>query len=241
MTRAPKKRPASITKKPVAKAAKVDRAVPNTLIPKTKGQAEFIRTIAENELTICKAPAGVGKTFISVGMACQYLMDGESGVKRIVITRPLVQCGPGMGYLPGDLEAKASPFMRPLFDALNYFLTPDKAKYYLANNTIEIVPLEIMRGDNLHNSFVILDEMQNCSYKQLEMFATRLGENSKTVISGDLRQSDLDKYNFSNSETIQTRFIDKLVGSEGIGYCELGFEDIVRSGLAKTIIIKLFS
>jgi phosphate starvation-inducible PhoH-like protein len=144
-----------------------------------------------------------------------------------------------MGHLPGTVEAKADPFMGPVLDALDYFLTPERALAYLKNGTIKVVPLEIMRGANMHNTFVILDEMQNCSYMQLKMFVTRLGENSKCIISGDLKQSDLDKHNFSNSSIIQDRFIDSLKGGESIGYCELGINDIVRSGISKTCIMRL--
>jgi phosphate starvation-inducible PhoH-like protein len=226
--------PTKQVKKPAA-----DKPKGNSLYPKTRGQAEFIRTIAENELTICIAPAGTGKTHISVGMACEYLQDKDRGISKIIITRPLIQCGPGMGHLPGTVEAKADPFMGPIFDALDYFLTPDRAQAYLKNGTIKVVPLEIMRGANMHNTFVILDEMQNCSYMQLKMFATRLGENSKCIISGDLKQSDLDKRNFNNSQIIQENFIDKLKGADSIGYCELGIDDIVRSGISRTCITRL--
>jgi phosphate starvation-inducible PhoH-like protein len=234
----PRKKPQTSGRTTKGKAPQ-EKPKGNSLLPKTRGQAEFIRTIAENELTICIAPAGTGKTHISVGMACEYLDRPDSGITKIIVSRPLIQCGPGMGHLPGTVEAKADPFMGPVLDALNYFLTPDRAQTLLKNGTITIVPLEIMRGSNMHNTFVILDEMQNCSYHQLKMFVTRLGENSKCVVSGDLRQSDLDKRNFSNSDVIQEYFIDKLVGAPSIGYCELGIDDIVRSGISRTCIMRL--
>lgn len=211
------------------------------LIPKTEGQANFIRTIAENDVTICNGWPGTGKTHVSVGMAVQYLLDKSREIEKIVITRPLTPCGPGMGHLPGDIEAKTDPYKGPILDALKYFLPPLKYSTYIDNKTIEFMPLETMRGANLHNSFVIMDEMQNCTYKQLEMFITRIGENSKYIISGDLRQSDLDNFRFNNSEDLKNRFINKLKGGEGIGYCELSMNDIVRSGIAREIIMRLYN
>lgn len=200
-------------------------------------EAQCIYVDSEDHLYLTDNFIVTHNTHISVGMACEYLQDGK--IDRIVVTRPLVQCGPGMGHLPGTAEAKADPFMRPVLDALNYFLTPDVAKKYITNKMIEIIPIEVMRGDNFHNAFIILDEMQNCSYMQLKMFATRLGDTSKCVISGDLRQSDLDKSNFSNSDVIKTRFIEALHGGKDIGFCELGIEDIVRGGITKTIVTRL--
>ena len=209
------------------------------LIPKTEGQANFIRTIAENDFIICNGVAGSGKTFLSVGMAVQYLLDKSREIEKIVMTRPLAACGPGMGHLPGDIEAKTDPFTKPVMDALRYFLPPLRLQTYLDNETIKFEPMETMRGANFHNSFVIMDEMQNCSYAQLKMFATRIGENTKYIISGDLRQSDLDNWRFNNSQDIQERFIDSLIPAPGVGYCELGIDDIVRSGIAREIIMRL--
>jgi len=230
---------------------KISRIIPKTKYPPRRyidkveslgfKEAQCIYIDSDDHLYLTDEFIVTHNTHVSIGMACDYLMRGSQngGVDRIVISKPLAQCGPGVGHLPGTIQAKADPFMGPILDALHHFLGEQKTKDFISKGMIQIVPLEVMRGTNLHNTFVILDEMQNCTYLQLKMFATRLGNDSKCVISGDLRQSDLDRYNFSNSDILQARFIDKLKGKPDIGYCELGIEDIVRSGIAKTIITSL--
>ena len=208
---------------------------PVVLEPKTSGQADFIRTIAENDLTICDAIAGTGKTTISVGMACSYFLDGK--VEKIILCRPLAQCGPGAGFLPGTIETKSLPFMHPMMDALDMFLG-DSVHRYISEKKIIISPLETLRGGNLHNSFIILDEMQNASYSQLKMLGPRIGKFSKAVFVGDMSQSDVDNFRFNNTADIQKNFFDRLKGQNGtIGFSTLGPEDIIRSRLAKIIAI----
>lgn len=174
-------------------------------------------------------------TTIAVGLACSYFLDDK--VEKIILCRPLAQCGPGAGFLPGGIEAKALPFMHPMMDALDMFLG-DSVHRYIAEKKLIISPLETLRGGNLHNSFIILDEMQNASYSQLKMLGTRIGKFSKAVFVGDMSQSDVDSFRFNNTADIQKNFFDRLKGQDGtIGFATLGPEDIIRSRLAKIIAI----
>lgn len=220
-----KKRPGTTSK----------RVTTTILKPKTPNQAMFMEMITSHDLTICDAIAGCGKTTVSVGMACSYLLDGK--VNEIILTRPLAQCGPGAGFLPGNILEKTMPFMRPLLDALDMFLPDGKQKYF-ENKSITITPLETLRGGNLHNCFIILDEMQNCTYKQLKMIGTRIGHGSKAVFIGDCSQSDVDTSWFNNTDYIKKNFFDNLRDESTIGFAHLTAEDIVRSGIAKIIATK---
>lgn len=208
---------------------------PQELKPKTKNQGIFMNAIDKNELIICDAIAGTGKTTIAVGMACRYLLRGV--IDTIILCRPLAQCGPGVGFLPGDINNKALPFMHPVMDALDMFLG-DSVKNNIDRKKIVITPLETLRGGNLHNCFIILDEMQNCTYGQLKMLATRIGQDSKAVFVGDMSQSDVNKHYFNNTEDIQRKFFDNIRGEDNVAFVNLTQDDIVRSGIARMIAIK---
>lgn len=156
---------------------------------KTDGQKDYIRDITENTVIFCEGPAGSGKTYISAGIAAQYLVEGR--VKQIVLTRPLVQVGKGLGFLPGDLSLKVAPYLTPLVEELTNVLGVELYTQFTLEGKIIIEPLELMRGRNFHDSFMILDEAQNCTQEQITMFITRMGQNSKVCINGDSEQNDL--------------------------------------------------
>ena len=156
---------------------------------KTEGQKEYIRGIVENTVIFCQGPAGSGKTYIAAGIAAQYLIEGR--VDKIVLTRPLVQVGKGLGFLPGDLSMKVSPYLTPLVEELTNILGVERYTQLSLEGRIIIEPLELMRGRNFHDAFMILDEAQNCTQEQITMFVTRMGQNSKVCINGDSEQNDL--------------------------------------------------
>lgn len=205
----------------------------NRLKPRTDNQKEYIRTIAENTITFCQGVAGSGKTHIAVGMAIEYLLDTK--INRIVITRPVVESGEKIGYLPGTAEEKLHPYLLPLLDEVNHFISSAQFASLKLNNKIEIVPLGLMRGRNFHNCFIVADECQNASYDQLKMLLTRIGNNSKMVLTGDISQSDLNR-------NMRGGFLDMmnaLDGTEGIGVASLVFSDIVRNPIIGKILSRL--
>ena len=203
----------------------------NDLIkPKTPGQHHFVRAVEKNDVVFAVGPAGTGKTYLAVAMAVAALKNRE--VQKIVLTRPAVEAGESLGFLPGDLKEKVIPYLRPLYDALDDMLPQDKLKLYVEKNTIEIAPLAYMRGRTLSNSFVILDEAQNASAMQMKMFLTRLGVNSKAIITGDITQIDLPQKSMSGLVEIQK----VLKGVEGISFIYLEKSDVVRHKLVKDII-----
>lgn len=207
----------------------------NRLKPRTANQKEYIRTVAENVITFCQGVAGSGKTHIAIGMALEYLL--EEKVSKIVITRPVVESGEKIGYLPGTAEEKIHPYLLPLLDEVNHFISTAQYVGLKTNNKIEIVPLGLMRGRNFHNSFIVADECQNASYDQLKMLLTRIGNNSKMVLTGDVSQSDLHRHmqgGFYN-------MISVLEGMEGIGVSRLDHSDIVRNPIIGKIIGRLDS
>ena len=159
------------------------------VVPKTVNQKLYVDSIRENTVTFGIGPAGTGKTFLAVAMAAAALIEGE--VQRIILTRPAVEAGESLGFLPGDLQAKVDPYLRPLFDALYDMLDPDRVNGYFDRGVIEVAPLAFMRGRTLNDAFVILDEAQNTTPEQMKMFLTRLGFNSKMVVTGDVTQIDL--------------------------------------------------
>ena len=204
------------------------------LHPKTDNQADYIRSIANNIVTLCHGPAGTGKTSVSVGLACEYLTEGK--VEKIIITRPFVESGrKGLGYLPGSFKDKIHPYLIPVLEEMDLYLNSQQSKRLLDNNIIEIVPLEYMRGRNFHNAFMILDEAQNATFDQIKMFITRVGRDSKSVINGDLQQSDLSNKGGCDFHEIITR-LDKL---ENVGIMELTVEDIIRNPIIGSIIDRL--
>jgi phosphate starvation-inducible PhoH-like protein len=205
----------------------------NRLKPRTDNQKEYIRTLAENTVTFCQGVAGSGKTHIAIGMALEYLLEDK--VKKIIITRPVVESGEKIGYLPGTAEEKLHPYLLPLLDEVNHFIPSSYYTSLKTNNKIEIVPLGLMRGRNFHNAFIVADECQNASYDQLKMLLTRIGRESKMILTGDTSQSDLHRH-------MQGGFYDMisaLEGTDGIGVSRLDHSDIVRNPIIGKIISRL--
>ena len=203
------------------------------LKPKSDNQAEYIRSTAENEIVFCIGPAGSGKTTIPVGLACEYL--SENKVDKIIITRPVVESGHGLGYLPGSFKEKMHPYLIPILDEMKLYLSDSVADKYMSSGLIEIVPLEYMRGRNFHNSFMILDEAQNAPMDQIKMFVTRIGRKSKAVINGDTGQTDLPR----SVEVGLDICLDSLDGIRGVGIIELTHQDIFRNRIISDILKRL--
>ena len=199
--------------------------------PKTLGQKEYINLIKNNDITFGIGPAGTGKTYLAVSMAVKAFKRDE--VSRIILTRPAVEAGENLGFLPGDLKDKVDPYLRPLYDALFDMLGADKFNKYLERGLIEVAPLAFMRGRTLDNAFIILDEAQNTTKEQMKMFLTRLGFGSKAVVTGDLTQTDLPE----NKKSGLLHAKDVLKGVEGIGSITLTERDVVRHELVQRIII----
>ncbi len=197
---------------------------------KTPGQKEYIRLIKKNDIVFAVGPAGTGKTYLAVAMAVAALKNRE--VVKIILARPAVEAGESLGFLPGDLKEKVDPYLRPLYDALDDMIPPEKLKTYVERRVIEVVPLAYMRGRTLNNAFVILDEAQNASSMQMKMFLTRLGGNSKAVITGDITQIDLPVKTVSGLVQIQ----EILQHIEGIEFVYFNRNDVVRHKLVKDII-----
>jgi len=186
--------------------------------------------VRKNDIVFSIGPAGTGKTYIAVAFAVSALENHD--VDRIILCRPAVEAGENLGFLPGDLKEKVDPYLTPLYDALRDMLHKTRLNPLLAKNTIEIIPLAYMRGRTLNNAFLILDEAQNATPMQMKMFLTRLGVNSKAIITGDITQIDLP--NRSNSGLLQV--LDILNDIDGIGFCQLDRTDVVRHQLVKNII-----
>jgi len=204
------------------------------LKPKTENQADYIRLMADNIVTMCHGPAGTGKTSVSVGLAGEYLTEGK--IKKIIITRPVVESSrKGLGYLPGSFKDKIHPYLIPVLEEMDLYLNSQQSKRFLDSDIIEIVPLEYMRGRNFHNAFMILDEAQNATFEQIKMFITRVGRDSKSVINGDLQQSDLS----SNSSCDFHEIIKRLDKLENVGIMELTADDIIRNPIIGKIIDRL--
>jgi phosphate starvation-inducible PhoH-like protein len=200
-----------------------------SLKAKTNNQQIYIDEMVDADVTFCSGPAGSGKTSVAVGLACEYLM--EERVKKIIITRPVVESGRGLGHLPGTLVEKINPYLVPIIEEMNMYLTPSRVENMRENGTIELCPLEYMRGRNFHECFMILDEAQNATFEQIKMFITRIGRNSKAVINGDLRQSDL-----GNTSGGLEKCMDTLELVEGVAVCELDYSDIIRSDVVARIL-----
>ena len=198
--------------------------------PKTPTQNEYFKQVKENDIIFAIGPAGTGKTYLGVAFAIDSLKKKQ--VSKIVLSRPAVEAGESLGFLPGDLSEKIDPYLKPLYDALEDMIPLEKLKSYIEKNIIEIVPLAYMRGRTLNNSFVILDEAQNASTIQMKMFLTRLGPNSKAIITGDITQIDLPKK--ENSGLVQIQKI--LKGIDDISFVYFNKSDVVRHKLVKDII-----
>jgi phosphate starvation-inducible PhoH-like protein len=198
--------------------------------PKTRNQKQYTDAIRANEVVFGVGPAGTGKTYLAVAMAVDALNRGEAN--RIILTRPVVEAGESLGFLPGDVAAKVDPYFKPLYDALYEMLDPTKFQTYLERGIIEIAPLAFMRGRNLNDAFIILDEAQNTTSQQMKMFLTRLGFGSRIVVTGDVTQIDLPEGKVSGLEDARR----KLSGVEGVDFVKLQRDDIVRSDLVMRIV-----
>ncbi len=197
---------------------------------KTQGQEKYMRAAGKNDICFAIGPAGTGKTYLAVAFAVSALKKGL--VNKIVLARPAVEAGESLGFLPGDFREKIDPYLRPLYDALDDMMPSDKLKTYIEKRVVEIVPLAYMRGRTLNNAFVILDEAQNATDIQMKMFLTRLGVNSKAIITGDVTQIDLPPR--TTSGLVQAREI--LQGIDGVGFVYFDKSDVVRHKLVKDII-----
>ncbi len=200
------------------------------VVPRTPGQVDYVRAIRQHELLFCTGPAGCVKTYLAVAMAINSLR--KELVRRIVLVRPAVEAGERLGFLPGDMLAKVNPYLRPLLDALNDMLSFEQVKRYMENDVIEIVPLAFMRGRTLNETFIILDEGQNTTVTQMKMFLTRMGIDSKIVVTGDITQIDLP----AHVPCGLTDAADRLAGLDGVEVVRLTNRDIVRHRLVGEIV-----
>jgi len=198
--------------------------------PRTEGQEAYVKAIRENDLVFCVGPAGTGKTYLAVAMAVSMLKAGT--IQRVVLVRPAVEAGEKLGYLPGDMQAKVNPYLRPLFDAMHDMMTFDQTKRFITNDVIEVAPLAFMRGRTLNNSAIILDEAQNTTCAQMLMFLTRLGHHSKMIVTGDDSQIDLEDPRASGV----TDALRRLKGLQGIATIRLYERDIVRHPLVQNVV-----
>jgi phosphate starvation-inducible PhoH-like protein len=202
----------------------------NAITARTPNQKAMVKSIAKHDLIFAIGPAGSGKTFTAVALAVRALKNKQ--IRRIILTRPAVEAGESLGFLPGDVKDKLDPFLRPLYDALNEMIPSQKLKGYIEDGTIEIAPLAFMRGRTLNHAFAILDEAQNATDKQLKMFLTRMGEDSKFIITGDITQIDLPKQHVSGLLNAQS-----ILGNvKGIDFINLNEKDIIRHKLVTDIV-----
>ena len=201
-----------------------------SIAPKTEGQAKYVDAIRANDLTLCVGPAGTGKTYLAVALAISMLR--QSRIKRIVLVRPAVEAGEKLGFLPGDMQAKVNPYLRPLFDAMHDMMDFDQIQRFMQNDIIEVIPLAFMRGRTLNHATVILDEAQNCTSAQMLMFLTRMGHGSKMIVTGDDSQIDLEH----GQQSGLTDALERLRGIEGIAILRLDRRDLVRHRLVTCIV-----
>ncbi len=198
--------------------------------PRTPGQAAYLKAIAENDLVFCVGPAGSGKTYLAVATAVAALK--RDAVRKIILTRPAVEAGERLGFLPGDMQAKVDPYLRPLYDALHDMMPLTQLQHYVESDVLEVAPLAYMRGRNLDRAFIILDEGQNCTRKQMQMFLTRLGASSKSIVTGDVSQTDLPP----DVPSGMVEAMALLRDVQGIGFTALTQRDIVRHRLVQDIV-----
>jgi phosphate starvation-inducible PhoH-like protein len=198
--------------------------------PRTPGQGKYVTAMRENDVVFAIGPAGTGKTYLAVAIAVTLLRQGT--IKKIVLVRPAVEAGEKLGFLPGDIAAKINPYLRPLLDALNDMMEPEQVKRYMENDIIEIAPLAFMRGRTLNSAVIILDEGQNTTVPQMQMFLTRMGHGSKIIVTGDITQIDLPK----NMRSGLVDAVRRLENLDHIGIIHLGEQDIVRHPLVQAIV-----
>lgn len=195
---------------------------------RTENQKDYIRAIVENDVIICVGPAGAGKSFVAAGISAQHIV--QKRVEQIIVTRPLVCAGKDIGALPGDVGEKIKPYLTPMEESLRYFLGQSHYGLYANERRIRFEPLEVMRGATFHNSYMILDEAQNCTLEQIKMFITRMGEDSKVIINGDIKQTDI--RGLSGLQTC----IERLKGVDSVATIELTNEDIQRNSIIGKIL-----
>jgi len=195
---------------------------------KTENQANYIRSIIENDIVFCSGPSGSGKSFIAAGITAEHLHRGV--VDQVIVTRPLVCTGQEIGSLPGEIGEKIAPYLLPMQENLKYFLGQSYYGLYDNGGQIQYKPLEIMRGSTFHNSYMILDEAQNCTVEQIKMFITRMGQNSKVLINGDINQDDL------RGRSGLDHCMDRLRDIKGVGLCELDYDDIQRNDMIGKVL-----
>lgn len=201
------------------------------LIAQTDNQKDYVRSIVDNHVTMCIGPAGTGKSFVASGIASEHLHRKK--IEQVIITRPMVCTGRDIGAMPGDVGDKIKPYLLPMEENLRYFLGQGLYGAYFNKNQIRYEPLETMRGATFHNAYMILDEAQNCTLDQIKMFITRMGEDSKVIINGDIKQTDL-----SHRSGLQT-CIDRLETIQGVGVIRFGYEDIQRHSIVGAILAAL--
>lgn len=219
-----------MTKKRKTAPLKPQQPPKKRLTPKSENQANYIEAIESSDITFCVGPAGSGKTSLAVGVACKYLLEGR--VEKIVITRPVVESGRGLGFLPGTMTEKVMPYLVPVMEEMKMYLGLDNFGLMRGAANIELCPLEYMRGRNFHNSFILLDEAQNATLEQIKMFLTRLGVGSKAVVNGDASQTDLDERSAGGLDFCLQRLSD----ISGVSVCELTGQDIVRNKILASVL-----
>jgi phosphate starvation-inducible PhoH-like protein len=201
------------------------------ITPKTLGQRKYVDAMRKNEIVFAIGPAGTGKTYLAVAMAMQYLKEGK--IQRVILTRPAVEAGEKLGFLPGDLQQKVDPYLKPIYDSIIEMISPERLIFYKERGIIEIAPLAYMRGRTLNNSFIILDEAQNTTNAQMKMFLTRIGTSSKAVITGDVTQIDLEGGMRVSGLIIASKILSHI---KGISVVNLQKQDVVRHSIVKKII-----
>jgi phosphate starvation-inducible PhoH-like protein len=205
-------------------------AVGRRITPRTPGQSRYVEAIRRHDITLCVGPAGTGKTYLAVAMAVSALR--QELIRKIVLVRPAVEAGESLGYLPGDLQAKLNPYLRPLMDALREMMDFEQVKKLMERDVIEVIPLAYMRGRSLNEAFIILDEAQNTTVPQMKMFLTRMGQGSKIIVTGDITQIDLP----AGKRSGLLEAVDVIAGVQGVTFVYFNDRDVVRHGLVQRII-----